>query len=173
MKDLIRDSLFGQQINRLTSGRFLAYADQRPDYVVPEKYQLPSSRKASTDSRDEKDTKPKLEKLTFGSNLPTVAPTPSRPGDSLTPSNVSVRTLVRDSPETVAADLERADWKLRNEAERDKDLEGGEPESEKKTEDVKEYDPFLVGWDGPDDQDNPQYVEQLLCCILNCNLFIS
>lgn len=39
--DIIRDSTVGQLINFLSSGRFLPYQDQRPDYVVPARFSPP------------------------------------------------------------------------------------------------------------------------------------
>ncbi|GJN87518.1 hypothetical protein Rhopal_000469-T1 [Rhodotorula paludigena] len=36
--DIVRDSTFGQLVNWASKGRFFPYADQRADYVVPEKY---------------------------------------------------------------------------------------------------------------------------------------
>ncbi|BGP54398.1 hypothetical protein JCM8202_000832 [Rhodotorula sphaerocarpa] len=36
--DIVRDSTFGQIVNRLSNGRFFPYADQRPDYVPPLHY---------------------------------------------------------------------------------------------------------------------------------------
>ncbi|KDE03972.1 hypothetical protein MVLG_05541 [Microbotryum lychnidis-dioicae p1A1 Lamole] len=36
--DIIRDSTIGQLFNRLTRGHFLPFADQRPHYVLPERY---------------------------------------------------------------------------------------------------------------------------------------
>ena len=38
MKDLLRDSFIGQQINHFSGGRLLPYADQRPDYSIPQRY---------------------------------------------------------------------------------------------------------------------------------------
>lgn len=36
--DIIRDSLFGYLVNHATGGRLFPYTEQRPDFVVPEKY---------------------------------------------------------------------------------------------------------------------------------------
>ena len=41
--DLIRDSTVGQFINYVSSGRFLPYPDQRPDFVVPTHFLPPST----------------------------------------------------------------------------------------------------------------------------------
>lgn len=39
--DLVRDSSFGQLVNWLSDGRYCPYADQKPGYVIPERYLLP------------------------------------------------------------------------------------------------------------------------------------
>ncbi|GAA5935654.1 uncharacterized protein JCM15063_001764 [Sporobolomyces koalae] len=41
--DLLRDSVFGNLVNSLSGGRFLPYDDQRPGYVIPQRYLLPDS----------------------------------------------------------------------------------------------------------------------------------
>lgn len=38
MLDIVRDSTIGQILNRVSHGRILPYADQRPDYVIPARY---------------------------------------------------------------------------------------------------------------------------------------
>ena len=40
--DLVRDSSFGQLVNWLSNGRYCPYADQKPGYVIPERYLLPA-----------------------------------------------------------------------------------------------------------------------------------
>lgn len=42
MKDIIRDSTVGGLFNRFSGGKILPFAEQRPDYVIPERYLLPS-----------------------------------------------------------------------------------------------------------------------------------
>ncbi|KAJ7778241.1 major facilitator superfamily domain-containing protein, partial [Mycena metata] len=49
VQDLIRDSTIGQIVNYLSSGRFLPYPEQRPDYVVPKRFLLPSSQRTQLD----------------------------------------------------------------------------------------------------------------------------
>ncbi|GAA5828425.1 hypothetical protein JCM11251_006242 [Rhodosporidiobolus azoricus] len=41
--DILRDSTFGVIVNYLSNGRLFPFADQRPDYVVPERYLANSS----------------------------------------------------------------------------------------------------------------------------------
>lgn len=38
MLDIIRDSTFGTILNAISGGRILPFADQRPDYVIPQRY---------------------------------------------------------------------------------------------------------------------------------------
>jgi hypothetical protein len=40
MRDIIRDSTVGQLINGLSGGRYLPYADQRPNYTIPAHFLL-------------------------------------------------------------------------------------------------------------------------------------
>ena len=70
--------------------------------------------------------------------------------ETLTPSNALIRTLVRESgvTSTTLEKLELSDVK-----EREKDLEAASIEVSTPTTVV---DPFLVDWDGPNDQDNPK-----------------
>ncbi|KAJ7029246.1 hypothetical protein C8F04DRAFT_1117073 [Mycena alexandri] len=49
VQDLIRDSTIGQIVNYLSHGRFLPYPEQRPDYVVPKRFLLPSSQRTQVD----------------------------------------------------------------------------------------------------------------------------
>ena len=38
MFDILRESTFGELLNRVSGGRILPYPDQRPDFVIPEHY---------------------------------------------------------------------------------------------------------------------------------------
>jgi DHA1 family multidrug resistance protein-like MFS transporter len=121
MKDIIRDSTLGQIINGVSGGRYLPYADQRPDYTIPAHFVLPPSiSKAATPSISDKHIPARTE--------------------SATPVDVSRRTsntLTRlNSPEESSV----------------KDHEKGELKNE-----ALVFDPYLVGWNGDDDQENPRY----------------
>jgi DHA1 family multidrug resistance protein-like MFS transporter len=50
VQDLIRDSTIGQIVNYLSSGRLLPYPEQRPGYVVPKHYLLPTSERKDSDA---------------------------------------------------------------------------------------------------------------------------
>ena len=43
MRDIIRDSTFGQLVNYFSSASLMPYADQRPGYVLPARFRLSSS----------------------------------------------------------------------------------------------------------------------------------
>src|SRR5262245_44956045 len=90
MIDIIRDSTVGQIVNKLSSGRFLPYADQRPDYVVPERYRLNGPSLTNTITED---TTPRKSAENVRQTLATLAV----PESAVTSSNVSMRTLVRES----------------------------------------------------------------------------
>ena len=47
MFDILRESTVGELLNRVSSGRILPYPDQRPDFVIPERF-LATSSPAST-----------------------------------------------------------------------------------------------------------------------------
>ncbi|KAF7364912.1 MFS general substrate transporter [Mycena venus] len=49
VQDLIRDSTIGQIVNYLSGGRLLPYPEQRPGYVVPKRFLLPSSERKISD----------------------------------------------------------------------------------------------------------------------------
>lgn len=168
MKDLIRDATVGQWINSLSGGRLLPYADQRDGYVVPDKYLLASGQRSPT-ATVIGDTTPPKEKT---SRPPSGYVTPLTPAltidGALSPSNASIRTLVRDSTisANTTATLDKAECRLRTAAaEKDGHVEDGSPVCEKFREEkiseklhpelAKVVDPYLVDWDGPNDQDNP------------------
>lgn len=50
MLDIVRDSTVGQIINRLSHGKLLAYEDQKPGFVIPERYLASSN--ASNQQRE-------------------------------------------------------------------------------------------------------------------------
>lgn len=54
MSDLIRDSTIGGWINYVSKGKYLPYADQRADYVVPNKYIYQSCDYSPTETLTEK-----------------------------------------------------------------------------------------------------------------------
>ncbi|KAJ7286873.1 major facilitator superfamily domain-containing protein [Mycena rebaudengoi] len=110
VQDLIRDSTVGQIINYISGGRFLPYPEQRPGYVVPRRFLLPSSERKNLDA--------------VASDATTLC------GDmqASTPNK-------RDSASTLAEDVESL-----------KQVDHFTPLP----------DPYLVGWDGDSDPENPR-----------------
>lgn len=139
MKDIIRDSTVGQFINRLSGGKYLPYADQRPDYKVPARFILPSSTsQTQISSADDKEISSSTEATTPPTDLS------RHTSVSLTRINTLVENSVHDH-------------------------EKGEVKVEKLV-----YDPYLVGWNGDDDQENPRYVrsypQELICVSISIRL---
>lgn len=170
MIDIIRDSTIGQVINSLSLGRLLPYADQKSDYVLPEKYRhltstpiSPTPTIAST---------PKLEKTFSLENLPGLATPPLTPPESVhIDDNASIRIKVRD-PVVVAnttAVAGAGECRLRaGVGEKEISLEEGNAFCEIVRQELvmaklhpavgPTTDPYLVDWDGPNDPDNPRHV---------------
>lgn len=129
MSDLLRDSVVGQFLNFVSGGRVLPYADQRDDFVVPAHFR--------TDG------------ISRSASRATIV------GDTSPPDLKKVVSVEKSLSEFAAPTLTNAD------------PEGGNPDLEKlrdelaiaklHPEQVTEQDPNLVGWYGPDDQDNPRY----------------
>lgn len=142
MKDLVRDSIIGQAINKLSSGRLLPYPDQRPGYQIPERYLRPSLGQKATITEEGIPEK-KLGVSSFiSSPAPSHSPAPSRPiTPPRSPSNASARTLTRGLPTPRVSSIEDGDLTY----EKGDLIAAQEP-----------TDPYLVGWNGPNDPDNPK-----------------
>ncbi|EEB89069.1 hypothetical protein MPER_12882 [Moniliophthora perniciosa FA553] len=165
MKDLIRDSIIGQQINYLSGGRLLPYADQRPGYQVPQRYLSSTLSRVSTATikvaEEQKKISPSYPSSTYPSTSVTrcATPIPKLPGDK--------EQIEQLEQETV--DVDEADRRLR-EAEHNgetkakptdnRDAEKGDLQVEVRSVKEVEIEPvadlFLVDWDGPEDPDNPR-----------------
>ncbi|KAF7978666.1 hypothetical protein HWV62_45194 [Athelia sp. TMB] len=128
MSDLLRDSVVGQFLNFVSGGRVLPYADQRDDFVVPAHL--------------------RSDGISRSASRATIV------GDTSPPDLKKVVSVEKSLSEFAAPTLTNAD------------PEGGNPDLEKvrdelaiaklHPEQVTEQDPNLVGWYGPDDQDNPR-----------------
>ncbi|KAJ7138524.1 major facilitator superfamily domain-containing protein [Mycena crocata] len=122
VQDLIRDSTFGQIVNYLSSGRIFPYPEQRPDYVVPKHFLLPSSERAELEAAtsDAATICGDTEKSKKGSQNSSPPDTEIRRESTMT---------------TLAADIE----------------------SQKQVDDATTVpDPYLIGWDGDSDPENPR-----------------
>jgi MFS transporter, DHA1 family, multidrug resistance protein len=168
MKDIVRDSVVGQIINYLSNGRLLPYADQKPGYVVPEKYRLQSAPISRTATIADVYISSPPEKGLSSDNV-------SRPAASASPeigiatTNTSVRTLHPDINATSSENGKESRPQTGDSDEKG-DLEKGSELYETLREDLaigklepdgevkKGHD--LVDWDGPDDPDNPRYADR-------------
>ncbi|KAJ7484680.1 major facilitator superfamily domain-containing protein [Mycena latifolia] len=118
VQDLIRDSTIGQIINYLSSGRLLPYPEQRPGYVVPRHFLLPSSERKDCEAVAS-------DAVTLCGDTPKDASKISSPPDT---------EIKRES--TLVADFES---------------------QQKQVDDATTVpDPYLVGWDGDSDPENPR-----------------
>ena len=129
MSDLLRDSVVGQFLNFVSGGRVLPYSDQRDDFVVPEQFRTDFiSRSASRVTVVGDAPQPDLKKVA---------------SDEKSLSDLASPTLTNADAEKGNPNLEKAQDELA--------IAKLHPEL------VAEQDPNLVGWYGPDDQDNPRY----------------
>jgi DHA1 family multidrug resistance protein-like MFS transporter len=101
MKDIIRDSTVGQLINWASDGLYLPYPDQRSDYTIPARFDLPSS----------------VYKARIAS--------------------IEIYSSARATSPAFSS------------------VQGSEKGEIKNA--TLAYDPYLVGWNGDDDPDNPRY----------------
>ncbi|KAJ6531380.1 major facilitator superfamily domain-containing protein [Mycena vulgaris] len=123
VQDLIRDSTIGQIINYISSGRLLPYPEQRPGYVVPKHFLLPSSERKIPDAVA-------FDAVTLcgdSCDKTKEGSTASSPPDTEIKREVTASTL--------ALDLES---------------------QHKQVDDSDIPDPYLVGWDGDSDPENPR-----------------
>jgi DHA1 family multidrug resistance protein-like MFS transporter len=127
MQDIVRESLFGQAINRLSHGKHLPYPEDRPDFQIPHHFLLPHQR-ATTEKAAPTASSSKT--ITPESTLSTRVPTPQ-----------PVRTRSHDQQTLNDAHAEEAIHHALNAAK--EGLEEGK-------------DPNLVGWYSEDDPENPQ-----------------
>ncbi|KAJ7136158.1 major facilitator superfamily domain-containing protein [Mycena epipterygia] len=123
VQDLIRDSTIGQIINYLSSGRLLPYPEQRPGYVVPKHFLLPSSERKDSDAVAS-------DAVTLCGDAATLC------GDASKISSPSDIEIKRESTASTAVDLES---------------------QKKQVDDATAFpDPYLVGWNGDSDPENPR-----------------
>jgi DHA1 family multidrug resistance protein-like MFS transporter len=167
MKDIIRDSTVGQLLNGLSGGRILPYADQRKDFVVPERYRTTSlSRITSGGTVLGNTTPPDLKKsekesLDSGLSSPLETAVPSEAASIRSHAGAHESTF--DAKTTATSDL--AQCRLRTGVTAPASPEDGNPLCEKLRDELavqlhpelqKDKNSELVGWYGPDDQDNPR-----------------
>lgn len=157
MWDILRESTLGEVANRLSGGRLLPYPDQRPDFVIPEKYlassplsaattraTAPNDEKSSTENSNPADADDKKNReSTWTSDAPTRIPSSEAIAVSSAKAGVEQRLKALDgvTPEEVAQDLEAQPREL------EKALEVAQVE-------IGNY--ILVDWYDEDDPENPK-----------------
>ncbi|KAJ7778840.1 major facilitator superfamily domain-containing protein [Mycena maculata] len=124
VQDLIRDSTVRQLLNYLSSGRLLPYPEQRPEYVVPKHFLLPSSERINPDA--------------VASDAATLCGDSSdktkEDSEDSSPPDTEIKR--ESTASTLAVDLES---------------------QQKQIHDATTVpDPYLVGWDGDSDPENPR-----------------
>lgn len=167
MYDIIRDSTIGQLINTASRGRLLPYTDQKPDYVVPDAYQPPSSRVPSRPvSISHHSSASNREKTnTTVATSPVISP-PVAHEPAIVTENTSVHTLERENTiESSGPFVPSRTQTHTGDSETVGGLEAGNVSgttfrgdaSGEKFPSVREKSSYqLVDWDGPNDQDNPR-----------------
>lgn len=141
MFDLIRDSSLGQLVNKASLGRLLPYADQKPDYVLPDRYRYPVSATNTIHNNASTTTVPKQEGMSAQAtrqSSPDPAPTLAR-NSFMDTKNVPGVTRDAEEGDTLAESIRENVTK-----------EKLDPQLEPSA------NPFLVDWDGPDDPENPR-----------------
>lgn len=71
MQDIVRESLFGQAVNRATKGRLFPYAEDKADFKVPAHFLLPHQQQAQ---RSEKTSRTLTPETTLSTRCPTPLP---------------------------------------------------------------------------------------------------
>lgn len=147
MFDIWRESTVGELLNRVSGGRILPYPDQRPDFVIPERY-LATSSPASTSSSSPVTRTPSSATLCAKEDIS------SSDAVSAPTTTSEKKSDIITHPTSTGIDVEKFDT-VRSEA----TLEAG-PElrvnggGEKVEPDTKGYQ--LVDWYGDDDPENPR-----------------
>lgn len=150
--ELIRDSFIGQLVYYASGRRLFNYLEDRPEFILPVKYEFATSRLDTPPSDASSDNATLSDR---------------RKGDQMVtekkPETVTERpVLTTDRPEleesTVGQELLRSPTR---------DVEKGKlaEEQQKRAEEDQE-NPFLVTWYGPDDPESPQNVRLNLLPIL-------
>lgn len=174
MKDIIRDSVIGQLLNGLSGGLILPYADQRKDYVVPERYRTKLLSRITSNATILGDTTPPDIKSSEKERVLESESNFTSPDTAVPSSAASIRTVVHESSfsaKTTATD-DVAQCRLRAGVIMPANPEDGNPVCEMLRDELaeiqlhpelqKEKNLDLVDWYGPDDPDNPRCVLILL-----------
>ncbi|KZP04822.1 MFS general substrate transporter [Athelia psychrophila] len=170
MKDILRDSVLGQFLNYISGGRMLPYSDQREDFVIPDHFQTNFISRSASHATTVGDTTPSdLKKIPSIDRSLSNLPLPTIPvylQSALTSSVASTRTVVRDNAISATTNAVVDNTEGRFSKGPNSNLEEGNAFCEKVRDElanaqlhpdqVKEQPSNLVGWYGPQDQDNPR-----------------
>lgn len=185
MWDILRESTVGELVNYASGGRILPYPDQRPDFVVPEKF-LASSSMSNESTHVMNDEKSPNEKpATASEDLEEVPSTPAddtkqhlppsdgtstvadaqnvKNGNSTWGSGAPTRIPSSEAVDTPKSDDAVITAKAREAGDVDdktaaRDVEGHPQELDKalETAQVDIGNHILVDWYGEDDPENPR-----------------
>lgn len=134
MQDIVRESIFGQALNRFSKGKLFPFPEDKPDFQVPHHFLLPHHQQQQKQQASEKSSRTLTPQTSTGtSQCTTRAPTPSIPPN----------THRRESDTRTLNDVHAQEAIERNLKAQKEVLEEGK-------------DPNLVGWYSDDDPENPQ-----------------
>lgn len=170
--DTFRETLFGQIIYYASGRKVLQYQEEKPDFVVPERYQRGYKEKFGQGIASNEKVLGGGEKRERGSPVTTPG------GDRFFDAHHDERSLREAEgvtpgaaasipPSTPAAQAGQGDSERSSQrtlgGEDSRDVEGGKPQEQEQSlqEDQKKQDPYLVDWYGPDDPENPVNWSQL------------
>ena len=138
--DLVRESFVGQLIYHLSGRRFLQYAEDRPDFELPEKYAVLSRNGNRTNGAN--------------SETATLVPESKQDEKSKRPeSGVSVSTT---TPEPIQSNRLTESNMAAQQANPPTDVEKGKSNVIHRKTEVD--NPYLVDWYGPNDPEYPRNV---------------
>jgi DHA1 family multidrug resistance protein-like MFS transporter len=137
MQDILRESIFGQAVNRVSRGRYLPYPEDRPTFQIPPHFVLSPQQK-----QQQQQPQPSNDDSEKSDLVPT-------------PRNGSVDKIGVLSPLPADASAEDIERQALSDARAQAAVERRELRVDK--EGVEESkDVHLVGWYSDDDPDNPQ-----------------
>ncbi|KAF9528559.1 major facilitator superfamily domain-containing protein [Crepidotus variabilis] len=156
MVDLIRDSTVGFFVNRISGGRVLPFNDQRPDYIIPNKYLISPVKTEIPSASDGPALNEKLVESAEISVVPVPTRPPSPPSPPTTPDRLNSAAEARRIEPRSSFLSGNSTLKNSDEA----DLESGSSDDQKArenevVEDVQDIY-VLVDWDGLEDPENPR-----------------
>lgn len=133
MQDIVRESIFGQALNRFSKGKLFPFPEDKPDFQIPHHFLLPHQQQQQQHTSEKSSRTLTPQTSTGTSGVTTRAPTPSLPPTAQR----------RESDNQTLNDVHAQEAIERNLNTQKDVLEEGQ-------------DPNLVGWYSDDDPENPQ-----------------